>query len=142
MKTAVFLLKNRRTVPSVRMLARRDESNGSASMPISLSALDIALHSNHPGFYDSLAPGTTSSLIVGDISALYRWKNGQAREVDLLDGYTFPSLEQAHDYRNTLSSVTIAQRLAMRIFCRRPMRSIPLLYDICGDGFFYDLLNP
>ncbi len=104
-----------------------------------ISALDSALSRNHRTFYESLAPGTDRPTIKGEISQLFSWRNGQFREIDLLDRYTYPSYKQAQEYRKTLSTGTLTQRVAMRIFCRRPMRSIPLLYDVGGDGFFYDL---
>lgn len=79
-----------------------------------------------------------------EMRALYRWRNGSppASNVELIPGHSFVPLDYAVRTRDEIRRQSLAaplvQRIAYFVFAGHRTNWLPVLDDLCGDGYFYD----
>ena len=111
-----------------------------------------------PAVLASLQPGLDDAAIdslesrrafklPGDLRALYRWRNGTAREspLDAFPDHRFIPLDEAIAERDTLqvqvARATREQREAHQTYAGHRNSWLGIIMDSAGDGYFFDPLR-
>ena len=116
-------------------------------MPDSLETLDAALREAQPAIYADLQPGTRVHFVTPrDMRRWFTWRNGQPFRTknELFDTYSFVDYQTAtaelSEMRSTLwkSPLTF---IILLLLNRRVFYTLPILTDVAGDGYCYDLIR-
>ncbi|MEW4489726.1 hypothetical protein AB1L42_16715 [Thalassoglobus sp. JC818] len=116
-------------------------------MPNTIDLFDSTLRESKPEVHADMQPGVKIRFgTPDDLRQWFSWRNGQPfrSERELFGTYTFVNYETAiaelSHMRSTLWKSPL-NFLILLLLNRRVFYTIPLLTDIAGDGYCYDLIR-
>jgi hypothetical protein len=109
--------------------------------------LNAALLEHLPELHATLQPGIRAPWSTPkDVATWFQWRNGQPRDTDqtINDTYRFVSFDDARaELRHMRATVwkSPLNAVILAALARRSFYSLPILTDIAGDGYCYNLLS-